>query len=411
MPVAGLRGTGDWGTDERPKNFREMILRRSPQGDAPIFALTSKVRKKTVTDPEYAWWDESDDIVRLQVNGSHASGATTITVDSADPDVTNPERVYGLATHLKPGDMLLVEPTADAAAYAPEIIEVVSVLSATQFVALRGIAGSTPATIADNAYLMLIGSIYAEGTPEPQAVSRNPLKSYNYTQIFKDAYELTKTAGVTKTRTGDPWSNDKMRKMFDHARGIELAMLFGLRYEATGANGKPKRSMNGIRKQIASQNQYVYSTGTTIIDLLDRIYKVFDFNTPAGAERIAFTGNAGLNELNKVVQADVNADITWGGPVKVYGMNFRELLIPQGRILLKTHPLLSRNSLYSKSMWILDFASIEYVTLPGRDTKTKDDIQTEGEDLRRGFVQTECSVSVTRNGLTCGYIGNLNYTP
>lgn len=28
MAVAGLRGTGDWGTDERPKNFREMILWR-----------------------------------------------------------------------------------------------------------------------------------------------------------------------------------------------------------------------------------------------------------------------------------------------------------------------------------------------------------------------------------------------
>lgn len=28
MAVAGLRGTGDWATDERPKNFREMILWR-----------------------------------------------------------------------------------------------------------------------------------------------------------------------------------------------------------------------------------------------------------------------------------------------------------------------------------------------------------------------------------------------
>ena len=28
MAVAGLRGTGDWAADERPKNFREMILWR-----------------------------------------------------------------------------------------------------------------------------------------------------------------------------------------------------------------------------------------------------------------------------------------------------------------------------------------------------------------------------------------------
>jgi hypothetical protein len=46
--VAGLRGTGDWGTSERPTNFRERILFISPNGNAPIFALTSKAGKYNV---------------------------------------------------------------------------------------------------------------------------------------------------------------------------------------------------------------------------------------------------------------------------------------------------------------------------------------------------------------------------
>jgi hypothetical protein len=37
--IAGLRGTGDFGTDERPKGFREGILFFNPNGEAPIFAL------------------------------------------------------------------------------------------------------------------------------------------------------------------------------------------------------------------------------------------------------------------------------------------------------------------------------------------------------------------------------------
>ena len=45
MAVAGLRGTGDWGTDERPKNFRETILWRDPNGSAPLTALMSKMKK------------------------------------------------------------------------------------------------------------------------------------------------------------------------------------------------------------------------------------------------------------------------------------------------------------------------------------------------------------------------------
>ena len=57
MAFAGLRGTGDWATDERPKNFREMILWRSPNGQAPLTALLSKMASEKVDDPEYNWWE------------------------------------------------------------------------------------------------------------------------------------------------------------------------------------------------------------------------------------------------------------------------------------------------------------------------------------------------------------------
>lgn len=411
MAVAGLRGTGDWAADERPKDYREMILFRNPTGSAPIFALTSKAKKRVVTDPEFFWWDESNDIVRLQVNGAVSDSVTTIVVDSADPTVGAAGVVYGRADHLKEGDLLLVEPSADTATFNQEVLEVVSVQSATTFTVRRGAQGTTPASIADDLYLTLIGSIYAEGTAAPSAVSRNPLKFNNYTQIFKDSYELTKTADVTKTRTGNAWSNDKKRKMFDHSRAIEMSMLFGRASETTGANGKPKRSMAGLRAQIPSSNTYVYSAGTTWFDLVDRIYPVFDFDTPAGNERIAMVGNGALNALNKVIAADANSDIQWGGIVKVYGMDLRELVLPQGRLLLRAHPLLSRHGKYTNSMWILDFASINYVTLQGRDTKVHDDVQNKDEDVRRGYIQTECSVELARGGLTCAYIGGINYTP
>lgn len=410
MAIAGLRGTGDWATDERPKDFRETILFRNPMGSAPIFALTSKAKKRVVSDPEFSWWDESNDIVRLQVSAEFAAGITTLTVDSGDPSTSNAALVYGQADHLKEGDLLLVEPSSDAAAFTQEVVEVVSVNSATSFNVRRGAMATTAATIANDSYLTLIGSAFAEGTSAPSAVSRNPLKFSNYTQIFKDTYELSGTAEVTKTRTGDPWSNDKKRKMFDHSRAVEMAMLFGRASETTGSNGKPMRTMAGLRAQIPSSRTYVYASGTTWFDLLDRTYPVFDFDTPAGNERIAMVGNGALNALNKVIAADTNSDIQWGGIVKVYGMDLRELVLPQGRLLLRTHPLLSRHGKYTNSMWILDFASINYVTLKGRDTKVRDDVQNRDEDVRRGYIQTECSVELARGGLTCAYIGNINYT-
>lgn len=412
MPVLGLRGTGDFGTDERPKDFREMILFRDPNGDAPIFALTSKTRKRTVTDPEFAWWDEPQDIVRLQVNGAvgNTAGDTNIVVDSTDPSAANPTARWGVAGHLKEGDLLLVE-SADSSAFAQEILQVTGVVSDQQFSVKRGAAGSTIAAIADDAYLVLIGSVYAEGTASPRAVSRNPIKYKNYIQIHKDSYELTGTALASKFRTGEPWSLDKKRKMFDHARGIELSMLFGKPSEGIGYNGKPERTMAGLRYQIPSGNQYVYSTGTTLFDLIDRLSPLFDYSSRAGDERAAFVGNGALTAINKIITADANGDIQWKGLERVYGMNFNRLVFPQGSILLKRHPLMSRMAQYRNSMFVLDMSTITYVTMKGRDTKTHDDVQMKDEDVRRGYIQTDASVQLDQGGVTSGYIGNINYTP
>lgn len=428
--VAGLRGTGNFGTDERPKDFRESILFLKPNGDAPIFGLTSKTQKSVVTDPEYNWWNEPQDMVRLQVNGAVATGIGLITVDSSDPDATTLDANWGVATHLKPGDVLMVEPTTDSASTVPEQIRVLNVISETQFTVERGASGTTQATISDNAFLLLMASSYAEGTAAPEASSRNPIKYFNYVQIFKESYEITGTTDATKFRTGDPWSNDKMRKMFDHSRAIEWSIMFGRRSETTGSNNKPLRTMGGILSQIPATRKHIFSAGTgatrlTYDNFLAAIYRIFEYSSDAGDERIAFCGNVALNALNKMVNrqpqggtSSGTANVNWGGPVKVYGMNLRELLLPQGRLLIRSHPLLNRHGryvsstwtpgIYNSSMWVLDFSTIRYVNQKGRDTRTKDDVQNKDEDARRGFIQSDCSIRVDKGGLTNGYLGGIN---
>jgi hypothetical protein len=407
--IAGLRGTGDWGTDERPKNFREGILRFNPNGTAPIFALTSKAGKKTVNDPEFAWWCEGNVLIRLQVNGALGSTDTLVVVDTADPTATTLAANLGTATNLKPGDILLVEPATDNATFDHELLEVDDVVSDTQFTVRRGAGGTTAASIANDIWLTVIGSSYAEGTGAPRAVSRNPIKFSNYIQIFKDTFELAGTADKTKTRTNNNYSEDKKRKMFKHSSDIEWSMLFGRAAETTGDNGKPKRFMKGVRNFLPSANVTIFSTPVTPASLLDSVSPVYDFDTGAGDTRMVFAGNAALIELSKIFANEVEFHVN--DTVKVYGMDFREFLLPNGRLLMKSHPLMSRHTLYKKSAFVLDFDAIKYVTQEGRpDAKVKDDVQTEEEDVRRGFIQTDCSLMVDYGGLTCAYLGNISST-
>jgi hypothetical protein len=53
---AGMRGTGDWVTDQRPKSWREMLLRLYPNGEMPLTAISSKLKQEKVDDPEFNWW-------------------------------------------------------------------------------------------------------------------------------------------------------------------------------------------------------------------------------------------------------------------------------------------------------------------------------------------------------------------
>jgi hypothetical protein len=410
MPVAGLRGTGDWGTDERPTGFRESILFYRPNGTAPIFGLTSKSGKKGLTDPKYTWWAEGQTNVRLQVNGALGASDTLVTVDSVDPSASEMNLNYGTASHLKPGDVLLVEPAADNATFNHELLEVTQVLSDTQFVVSRGAGGTTAASISDDIYLTLMGSAYAEGTSAPKAVSRNPVAFTNYTQIFKDTYELTGTADATTARTGSAWSNDKKRKQFDHARGIEYSILFGRKSEQVGDNGKPKRFMGGLREFIPADNTTVFGSAVTADSLMDALAPCFDFDMGGGGTRLAFGGNAALMELGKVIKADGATTMEMGKTVTIYGLDFKEFILPRGKVMFYSHPLLSAHGLYQNSMFVLDFSAIKYLFLKGRDTKNYDDVQAKDEDVRRGYIQTECSLMVDGGGLSCAYLGNISAT-
>lgn len=391
MPsIAGLRGTGDWGTDERPKNFRETILWRQPNGMTPLTALLSKMGDESTDDPEFAWWEEQLDTIRIaETTGLAANvGSTTLTASG------------GGLYNLVPGDLLLVEKT-DQTTYDNEIVEVTAVASDTSATIARAQAGTTVAAIAASTFLTKIGNVYEEGSGAPSASTRNPTKYYNYTQIFKTTYKITETAKRTTARTGDPLKNDKKRKMFDHSIAMEWAFLFGRRYETTGSGGKPKRYTGGLRSFLTS-NVTVFSTTPTEATFLDAVYPVFNYSSGAGDERIVLCGNQAMNTLNQLAKNSSSSRINFDGVVRIYGMALQRWILPQGTLYVKTHPLMNNHPRYNASMFVIDPSAMKYRYL--RDTTFKDNIQANDEDTQRGQWLTEAGLEINHQN-TMAYIG------
>lgn len=397
MAVAGLRGTGDWATDERPKNFREMILWRNPNGQTPLTALLSKMKSESTSDPEYAWYEEELNALRLTVNFTtgYSTTDTSITVTS---NVTD-------ATDVVAGDIFLVE-KALTTAYNHEII-VASANGSGNIVAFtRASSGTAAAPIANGTFLTKIGNVFAEGTGAPSASTRNPTKMYNLCQIFKTTYDITNTAKNTKTRTGDPIKNDKKRKMFDHSVAMELAFLFGKRHETTGSNGKPLRFTGGLLwalSQYAPSMITAFTTTPTETTFTDAVYKVFDYNSGAGDERIVFSGNGFLNSLNKLAASQARTRVNFDGLIDVYGMKLQRWVLPQGTIYVKSHPLFNTHSRFTNDACIIDPSSLKYRHM--RDTTFKDNIQANDADETKGQWLTEAGLEA-EHLKTMGWISN-----
>jgi hypothetical protein len=389
---AGLRGTGSWGTDERPKNFREYILWANPNGSAPLTALLARARKEKTDDPEFAWWQEKLTPVRLSINygTNYISTDNTIVLDAG-----------GL--QLVAGDLLMYE-VVESGAIANEVAMVSSVTSDTVIVVKRGVCNTTNVAWLDNGYLTKIGNAFAEGSSAPDISQRNPSKSYNYTQIFKTAMGITRTADQTTARTGDAWKNDKKRKAFDHAVDMEMAFLFGRPYEETAGLTYPRRYTGGLRYFITT-NITVFATTPTEDTFFDAVYKVFDYNKDSGAgdERIVIAGNGFLNGLNKLVRSSTNSRINFDGQIKLYGMNLQKWILPQGTLAIRTHTLLNLHGKFTNSAFVIDPSNLVY--RPLQDTVFKDNIQLPGDDQRKAYWLTEAGLEV-QHEYTMAYIGN-----
>lgn len=384
MAFAGLRGTGNWGTDERPKNFREMILWANPNGSAPLTALLSKARKESVDDPEFAWWEEKLKPMRAQVNFTTGFSTTDNTITIAAESSTTSG---GL--NFVEGDVLQIEKT-ETASYTNEFAVVSSVTSDTVIVIKRAQAGTTAAPLLHAAWLTKLGPSYAEGSSSPSTATRNPTKLKNYAQLFKTAVGITETAKLTHARTGDAWTNDKKRKSFDHAAAMEFQFLYGKAYEDTGGT-YPKWYTGGLREFITT-NVTVFTTTPTEDTFLDAVYKVFDYDSGAGDERVMLAGNGFLNALNRVARNSASTRINFDGTLSVYGMKLQKWVTPQGTFGVRTHPLMNLHGRYTNAAFIIDPTGLRYRYLI--DTKFEDNIQANDSDTRKGQWKSHCGLEV-----------------
>jgi hypothetical protein len=371
-PVLGLRGTGSFTADTiRPKNYREGILLLFPNASAPLTALLSKLSEQATDDPEFKWFEKllPDQRTTLVTNATTTATALALTT-AAD------------YTKFKPGHVILNVNTG-------EIMWIVS--SVSGFINVVRAQGSVVATAIGSADpILVIGSAYSEGDGVSDAITYDPTIVSNYTQIFRNVFDITGTASATRIRYGDgQFQKEARREALElHSIEMERAFLFGAKTENLTFGSQPTRTTGGLQNFVTT-NVTDFS-GNVDIDTWENVLQ--DVFKDGSSEKLALVGNRTLNTLNKVARAHYTIEAT---PTdKTYGMSMTTWITPYGTLQVKQHPLLSRDADFNDWGFIVDPAKIKYRYLRGRDTQYRENVQNPGDDAIKNEFMSECGLEI-----------------
>ena len=372
--IQGLRGTGTFGVDFRPKNYRELYSLLEPNGNAPLNALLSMTSSEATDDPEFLNFRDELPERKLIVNGAVASASTTAITVAAGND-----NLFAVA------GTILVNATTG------EVMRCTSDSTATSLVVERNIGGTTH-QILDAANLFISGSAFEEGASSPTGVSFDASVASNYTQIFRTAFKVTETLRATNLRTGDKEDEMATKALKMHMQDIERAMFFGKLHESNGSTAQPRRFTGGLTTQISSVIDRTSASGVMNEDTFDRqlIENVFAFGSK---QKIMFCGAKVAGHLQKFGKDRWSPETVQGS----YGVNLTEYTTFAGSLMVHLHPQFRQVPGMDNAAVIIDFPYLKYRYMEGRDTSLLRDRQSADEDAVKHEYLTECGLEMMQD--------------
>lgn len=389
--ISGVFNTTQNPAELNARSFAGTILRRFPNGSAPLFGLTSKAGRSRAKSATHGYFTKT----MLFVTALSAAALV--------------------------GDTTLVFPsTAGMAQYqvlhntrTKENVRITAVVNGTNVTVERGFGRVAAAAVNLNDRWIQAGTAFPEGSNRPTARRMTTIHVPNYTQIFRNAWALTDTARASMSEQGySNVSENRSDCMAFHSVDIESAMIWGQpKMDTTGA--QPVHTTQGLADAIAQYAPtHVNAAGSTT-----------DYGQLATLVDFAFESTANVgNPTSRILVGDATAirvisDIgRKSGQVQImqsqtsFGMKFTSFQMQRGTLDLIDHPLFNGLGLQGYAM-ILDMPAVKLAYMDGRDTKPEEyntggKVVENGVDAIGGSLTTELAVECI-NPYACAIITGL----
>lgn len=397
-------------------NSRRKVFYQYPTGAAPLMGLLSLLPTEDTDKDQFGWWEQRFPVQRTQIVASGTApfltgaGATFATGSNFVADTEY--RVNVLTTaEFKPTHQIEISGvTLNSAASTVVVQGIVTVVNSATQLTFRPFAAATSVdntTTSNNSkYVKIIGTANQQGgRSQGNGILAYPVNPQNYTQIFRTAFGVTRTAlkpglaydrsGVYKTKVKD----NGLRHMIE----MEKAHLWGRRHtvlvnDPDTGEATPENTMGGVRwfleQYEAADSIYRGGTGAPavtlnsdsdkrIIDLRNAstglgtlsssayngyISRLFKKTSDAAYEKICFCGGTFLETVNQLFEKN----ITRTTAIQDKGRNWEFIVHShttlRGTVHYSVHPLFDEDPDWTAAAMFLDLGLLRERPLSGSDT-------------------------------------------
>ena len=390
--------------DLAKKSFSSLITRLMPNGQAPIYGITSMLKEETAYQYEHGYFSKTMVFPSVTIGGGgQLIGDTTFTVVST--------------ADILPGMVLRVDTTG-------ENVLVLTVPSGTTMTVRRAFGTVAAVAIAAAVKLWMVGNAYEESSVRPSSLLILAARVTNYTQIFRNTWAVSGTTAATAVIAGGtPDAESKLDCAAFHAVDIEKALIYGQKYQGT-LNNQPIHTMDGLLNILATSaagniGAATASTNWTLLEsLLDPAFnQTTDPKNPN--MRMLVVGGIARRVIHTICR--LNSTYYIQGQVSEWGLQFDTIKTPRGVFNIVEHPLFNAygaSSTWAKMAIGIDLTTFGLAYMQGRKTHNAEfngqgqPAVDNGIDAKGGTLTTELTCLVKNpaaniqiTGFTAGAVG------
>lgn len=412
-------------------NFGERVAELAP-AQSPFFVYLSKVAKKATDDPVFKFleqrhqWQRRNGAVKGAASGTGAATGNSAPTSGAANGILvdcNYDK-YGKAvgTAVAPGFFLVGQVIAVQGASAVERYKIAAIYPAGDAaigdsgdtlavrLSLTDTDGSATSTlsIADNAKIQVIGTVWSEGSLDPDGWKDEMFDREGYCQIFKTAIPMfSGTALATRYRgKADEYKRVWTEKLMEHKMDLEHTMLFGVGGADESATAGPARRSHGIIPYTESNGKvYSFNYASSGYDaFLDAMEDFFAPESGNSGNKLVLASRKVITYLNKLGSGSFLNNSVGSSQYKLdvqsikgnFGHQVTMINTIFGNLHFVADPLL--RGPWEDYCVAVDMANVSYRPLKGngvsRDTHIITNVQTNNMDGRKDMILTEAGLEV-----------------